>query len=398
METSKSKLLTCCLIFLMAFSFSRGQPVSTPETIGKALEPFLRVSVQNGNILLQDRLLLTSLDEDGNIFKTTKAISAEYGWHFLGGETWHQTCKYPRMGMGLQYLHVMNRDELGHPFSVYGFYDGIYFRSKNFELTNRLALGLAYGSRPYDPADPFPNDIICTKLNVFAEMGLGVAVRVNHSLFVEPAFRFTHFSNGNTREPQKGLNIPAYSISLRSYLGSPPPAPVKTSLDAVEHRHEVLAYVGAAPRQLDFIDNETFLHETYGLSFLMANLHLGYNYAVSRRIKLGGGVDLIYDGTNGMKEAAMTGMPVKSSVPFRDKAGLSVFLGGENAIGRLSVVVSLNYMVAQTRFPSSTRKLEQRLGFKYHVLPNVFLGANVRAYRFAAAKAVEFTIGMRRPI
>ncbi len=398
MKTSKSKLWTCYLICLMALPFVWGQPVSTPETISQAIEPFLRVSVQNGNILLQDRLLLTSQDEEGNIFKTTKAISAEYGWHFLGGETWHQTCKYPRMGMGFQYLHIMNRDELGHPFSVYGFYDGNFFRSKNFEFNSRLALGMAYGSRPYNPADPLPNDIICTKLNVFAEMGLGISVRLNHSLFMEPAFRFTHFSNGNTREPQKGLNIPAYSIGLRSYLGNTPAIPVKSPLDDIEHRHEVLAFVGVAPRQLDFIDNETFLHETYGLVFLMANLHLGYNYTVSRRIKLGGGVDLIYDGTNGMKEAAMAGMPVKSAVPASDKTGLSVFLGGENAVGRLSVIVSLNYMVAQTRFPSSTRKLEQRLGFKYHVLPNVFVGANVRAYRFAAAKAVEFNIGMRRPI
>jgi hypothetical protein len=358
----------------------------------------IRANMENGHIMLQGRPFLLTKDEEGDPFKATRAFSLEYGWQMLGGKEWHQTCKYPRLGFGAEYMRVMKRNELGHPFSVYAFYDGNYIRTKNFELTNRLAFGLAYGFKKFDPDDPASNDIFCTSLNVFAELGVGMALRLHHSLYLEPGIRLTHFSNGNTREPQKGLNIPSFTIGLRTTLGNPPPEPEKVPLSQCLHRHEVLAFLAMFPRQLDFIDDETRLHETYGLHFLMANLHLGYNYELSRRIKLGGGVDLFFDGTNGMKEASLVvpGMPQKSEVPLRDKTGVAIFVGGESTIQRLSVVISLGYIVARSHFESSTPPLEQRLGIKYHFLPDVFAGANVRAYNFRAAKAVELNIGVRR--
>lgn len=58
----------------------------------------------------------------------------------------------------------------------------------------------------------------------------------------------------------------------------------------------------------------------------------------------------------------------------------------------------MGYMVAQTRFPDPTPALEQRLGIKYHFLPNFFAGVNVRAFNFQAAKALELNIGARLPL
>lgn len=332
------------------------------------------------------------------MFKSTNAMAIEFGWQLLGGKEWHQTCKYPRMGVGFQYMHVANRDELGHPFSIYGFYDGNYFRTKNFELTNRMAVGFAYGFKTYDPADETSNDLFSTRLNSFQELGVGMAIRLYRSVYIEPGFRLTHYSNGNMKEPQKGLNIPSYNLSLRSVLGNSPPEPVRVPLDDYFPRHQTLAFFSMSPRQYDFIDDSTRYHETYGMNFLMANLHLGYYYALTRRFRLGAGVDFIYDGTNGIREASLSvgGMPLRNAVPFHDRAGVALYAGGEKDIDRLCVVAGLGYIVAQTRFGSSTPRFEQRLGFKYHIYPNVFAGANVRSYNFRAAKAVEFNVGVRR--
>lgn len=315
----------------------------------------------------------------------------------LGGIEWAQACNYPRLGIGLQYLHIMNRNELGHPLSVYGFYDGNYLRLKNFELTSRLSAGLAYGLTTYDPNDVLPNDIICTKVNSFIELGIGMAFRLNESLFIEPGFRLTHFSNGNIREPQKGINITSYSIGLRSYLNGPPPAPIKMSLNKPQHRHEMIAFIGVASRQIEFHTQENdWSIETYGMNYLMTNIHLGYNYEMTRRFKLGGGVDLIYDGTNGQRESAKIGVPDKGAVAFEDKLGVAVFISGETAINQLSVVTTLGYMVAGTRYESSSSRFEQRLGFKYHFYEHYFAGINVRSYHFRAAKALEFNVGVRK--
>jgi hypothetical protein len=382
---------TLCALFMLQNGYA--QTVDANATSA----PVLRVSMQNGSILQQGRVLLTNIDENGHSFKNIKAFSTEYGWQMLGGQEWQQVSKYPRFGIGAQYMRFMHRDEMGHPFSLYGFYDGNFFSSKNFEVTNRLSTGLSTGFRPYDPTDQLPNDIVSTRLNAFVEMGLGLAFRLNDYLYIEPAFRFTHFSNGNLKEPQKGLNVVSYAVSLRSLLEKPVAEQVKLPLSECQHRHELLAFWAVSTRQLDFSDNNDLYHETYGLNFLMTNLHLGYNYEISRGMKLGGGVDFVYDGSNGQRDLVANGLiPSKTGVPLSDKFGMSVFVGGERVIDRLSIVATLGYMVVQKRFDSSTPAFEQRLGFKYHFYHNVFAGLNVRAYRFRAAEAMEFHVGVRK--
>ena len=353
--------------------------------------------MMNGSILRQKRIFLTSYDEDGHGFNAIKAFSVEYGWQMFGGTEWHQTCNYPRLGFGVQYLHITDRDELGHPFSVYGFYDGNYIRKKNFEFTNRLSAGFAYGFRIYDPAAPMANDIFSTRINSFVELGFGIAARVRDNVYIEPGFRLTHFSNGNIREPQNGLNIVSYSIGLRSTLAKAPAQPIKIDLTAGRHRHEIFGFVGLATRQMGFMDNSNTLPlETYGMNFLMTNLLLGYHYEASRRLKLGGGLDFIFDGTHGQQELAMSQIPSKSAIPFEDKLRLAVFISGETAINRLSIVTTLGYIIAQTKFKEASPSFQQRLGFKYYFYKNVFAGVNVRAYQFRSADALEFNIGMRR--
>ena len=390
------EVLVLSLLCLVALQVGHGQSTTDADTSAPITKPIVRIFVESGNILKQQRPLLTSIDEHGNAFKTTTAVSVEYGWQMLGGKAWHQTAKYPRMGIGAQYMHIMHRNEMGHPFSIYGFYDGNYLRIKNFEFTNRMAAGIAYGFTTYNPEDAMPNDIASTKLNLYVEMGIGFSRRINDYLFIEPGLRLVHYSNGNTKEPQKGLNITSYKIGLRSVLGQPYSEPKKIQIEKCKHRHELIAFVGMAPRQLDYSDNNDLYHETYDMNFLMANLHLGYYYEVTHRMKLGGGLDFIYDGTNGQQELALTRIPTKEAVPFHDKTGLLVYLGGESVVDRFSIVAGLGYMVAQTQFIGSSPAFEQRLGVKYHFFKNVFVGLNVRAYRFRAAEAMELNIGVRK--
>jgi hypothetical protein len=130
----------------------------------------------------------------------------------------------------------------------------------------------------------------------------------------------------------------------------------------------------------------------------MANLHFGYNYEISHRVKLGGGTDLIYDGTNGQLSLLESGTPGKDAIAFKDKMKLSVFVGAESVIDRLSVVITLGYVVAETKYVGSDPSFQQRLGFKYHFLDDVFAGLNVRANKFRVAEALEFNVGMRKYI
>lgn len=398
-NTLKLYYLTILFSFCSVIQESYGHSkMDTVKNIPDKVD-LLRITFHFGNVINQGQPILNHIDANGYQIKGVQAVSAEYGWQMLGGKDWHQICKYPRAGIGVQYLNISKRDELGHPISVYGFYDGNFYRKKNFSFTNRLSLGAALGTKKYDPADEVPNDIFSTNLNAFVELGIGINVRLNNFIFLEPGIRLTHFSNGNIREPQKGLNIISYSLGVVSNMKRTVSELLKKDIKHCLHRHEILGYLGLATRQIEFNDQvNNNPYETFGLNFLMANLHLGYNYEISHRVKLGGGTDLIYDGTNGQLSLLESGTPDKGAIPFKDKIKLSLFVGAESVIDRLSIVLTLGYVVAQTKYVGTAPSFEQRLGFKYHFLDDVFAGINVRANKFRIAEALEFNIGMRKYI
>ena len=398
-DTLKRYHLPIIFLFCITIQVSYGQMKMDSINISPGKVGLLRVIFQFGNIVNNGQAILNHIDDNGYQIKRIQAFSAEYGWQMLGGKDWHQVCNYPRAGIGLQFLDITKRDELGHPISVYAFYDGNYFRKKNFSLTNRLSLGAALGTKKYDPAVKLPSDIFATNLNAFVELGVGMNIRLNNFILLEPGIRLTHFSNGNIREPQKGLNIVSYSLGVVSNMKSTVSEPVRKYIAPCLHRHEILGYIGMAPRQVQFYDKENNNpYETFGLYFLMANIHLGYNYEISHRVKLGGGADVIYDGTNGQLSLLESGTPGKDGIAFKDKMKLSLFVGAESVIDRLSIVMTLGYVVAETKFVGSAPSFEQRLGFKYHFLDDVFAGINVRANKFRVAEAFEFNVGMRKYI
>jgi hypothetical protein len=393
------KFALYCYFGLTSFQIISAQNNDYTLSISSRKEALLRIVFNSGKFLKKRGPFINSIDENGKPFNTTNAISIEYGWQTLGGEEWHQVCNYPIVGVGAKYMYVIGRNEMGDPFSVYGFFNGNFFRTKSLRLTSKIAAGIAYGFTIFDPNDQLPNDLLGSKLNFFTELGVGLDLRLYNSLYIEPGLRFSHYSNGNMYKPQKGVNISSYSLTVRSNLQQNKETYSSIPLSKNRKKHEVLTYVGMATRQVDFIDNDSFTyHETYGLHYLMANLHCGYNYALTRRYKVGLGFDIIYDGTNGQIELAKTRIPTKSAIPNNQKIGLMTCITGESTIAHLSFFISLGYMVALHQFEGTTPRIEQRVGLKYHILPNLFAGVNVRAYKFQYAKAMEFNVGYRHTL
>ncbi len=387
-----SERLAIFLTFL-ALSTLYGQPRSAP------VDPaFLRLTYLYGRILPDESPFLNSLDSDGDPFKNTRSVVLEYGWQTCGSKPWHLANKYPRYGVGVHFLHILKRQELGNPFALYGFTEGNLGTWGPVNVTTYASLGIAAGVKIYNPKDSFPNDIFATHLNLFSEVGAGVSFSIGRHFTLQPGFRLSHISNGNTREPQKGMNVLSWLMGLRftprNYSYQNPP--FENERNNVLHRNEIYGFAGFSTRQIEFTySDKDWPPPTYGWNFPMLNVFLGYNRIVNMRFKYGGGLDLFYDGTAGVKDAVQKGVENKNAIPFGQKLGASLFVLGENSIDRLSIYGGLGYVVARKAFQYATPRLEQRLGVKYHVSRSMFLGLNVRAYNFSAAKALELNVGWR---
>ncbi len=387
------RLLLLLLQWTIAIGTLTGQIRS-----GKDL-PMYRLSFMRGEFLPINTPFFNTPNDEGEIFRYTNSYIIEYGWQTNGDDAWHAANNFPKYGIGLHYLRVLRRQELGNPMALYAFVEGNLLRWRFLQLNTYASLGMATGMKYYDPRATLPNDIFATPVNVFSEVGGGLAFRLEKHLWLEPSVRLTHISNGNTREPQKGVNVFGYRLGLRwvtgeEYFAKRNPAELN---NADIQKNELYGFLGISTRQVEFsASNNYWPPETYGWNFPMVNVFAAYNRVLNRRFKCGAGLDFFYDGTNGIKTAVLEGRVDKNAVPFRDKLGTSVFLTGENSINRLSIYMGLGYIVLRKQFFKSTPRLEQRLGVKYHLNEHLFVGLNVRAYHFSSAKALELNIGYRK--
>ena len=118
-------------------------------------------------------------------------------------------------GIGLGCFNFGNRQELGNPLAVYLFQGGSIARlSRRLSLNYEWNFGVSWGWKPYDEADNPLNKVIGSSANTY----LNVNLYLNWAL--SPLLDFTlgvsgnHFSNGNTRYPNSGLNTTDCKIGL----------------------------------------------------------------------------------------------------------------------------------------------------------------------------------------
>lgn len=391
------KVLFCLLLLIFLPFFAQGQSFFKIRKEKPKRETFLRFVSQSGKLLRREGPFILTPNNEGYAYKKTVAFNLEYGWQTSGDSEWEGICRYPRFGIGLQKFMFLHRDELGNPVSFYGFYNGNFVRTKRFQWLHQLGLGMALGFNLYDPTITPVNDLIGSKVNAYIEVGTSFSFLIGKRLSLEPGIRLTHFSNGNTRKPQKGLNIFAYQMGVRYNMAKTPKTYTLYRKRQCRHRHEILASIGIGERQVDFTEEDNSRPPlTYGLKYLMSYLTLGYNYEVRHQLKIGGGFDIYYDGTNGAL-AVMNGNNFeKNDSSIGEKTGVAGYFGIEAVIDRFSITVNTSYILLQKEFPSSSPKFQQRLGLKYHIWSNIFVGIDVLAYEFHVAKAVTYKVGMRQ--
>lgn len=129
---------------------------------------------------------------------------------------WHEAYNQPLYGMTAFYSSVGNKQVLGHYMGGYGFVSFPFYKGKKYRFSGRVGTGLAYGTKYYKKN--FPEDstslynvAISTPVNVVVVFALeNRFVFGRHS--ISAAMDMTHFSNGATKVPNLGLNLPFLSL------------------------------------------------------------------------------------------------------------------------------------------------------------------------------------------
>ncbi len=140
-----------------------------------------------------------------------------YVFRTNGQRNWHQSYKYPEIGITAYAGSVGNREVLGNFFGLYSFI-GIPFVAKpHFRFNGKLGCGLGYGTKQYNEVENPKNVAISTPVNALICLGVDARYYFKRN-WVSFGIDMTHFSNGAFKVPNIGLNLPYVSVGYGHYF------------------------------------------------------------------------------------------------------------------------------------------------------------------------------------
>ncbi len=210
-----------------------------------------------------------------------------------GKHKWERIYGYPIIGMILFYSPMGNNQWLGSVFALMPFINFPLYEYKNFSFGFRLAVGAGYVTKPFDRTTNYKNLAIGSNLNAAVNLMFEARYRVSRLLTLSTGISLQHFSNGSLKLPNYGLNAPLinFGVALRPFknkhdIGDRFIAP--TEPFAVILRKKMEFNFGAL---LGYKNMQAI----YGQNFWVYHLYENTFVQISRKSKVGLGIDVSYD-------------------------------------------------------------------------------------------------------
>ncbi len=125
----------------------------------------------------------------------------------INGETYQ--------GIGLACYTFGEKAQLGNPIVFYLFQGARISRfNPRLSLNYEWNFGLSAGWKPYDEQDNFYNVMIGSKVNAYLNLNVHLTWMLSRKFDLTSGIALSHFSNGNTKFPNAGLNTTGLNVGL----------------------------------------------------------------------------------------------------------------------------------------------------------------------------------------
>ena len=359
----------------------------------------ISVSYQNGYIF-PTNIFLRGQNASAKQLDDYQSMSLRFIMQTTGENAWEQLFNYPRWGVGLNISDFNHSIEIGRPFALYAFLNAPFARWKNSSFNYELAFGLSTNWKSFNPVTNQYNVAIGAPFAFFIDAGLNYRFAISKRFDLDAGFTLTHFSNGALKVPNFGINTIAPKISVIYNLQERPEfieRPIPEFKPHFEWEFSTFAglknLVFSEPVQADIIE------QYEGLFFPVFGFTATLNRHVSRMSKFGLGANYVYNSTANAQDVAIKAInsddfdPVSGSLT--DKAQISLFLSYELVMNRMSLVLQPAYYVYRKKTTNQTPTFHQRIGLKYGITDNIFVGITLRDYSFRVSDFIEWSVGYR---
>jgi hypothetical protein len=393
--------LTFTFWLILAFEFLISQSVaqssSDPEDDAPRFEHRLGSNFDLGFVMPTNAYLRGDY-LGGEPVRNYGSLSVEFGWQTSGEKLWHKLYGNPGWGVGIYHAEFGRPEDLGMPWALFGYYEGPFKRWKRASIHYHYRMGLSLGWKPFDPVDnPFQISLGSSRA-VYANLRIFFRYHISNSFDLEAGVAFSHFSNGSTVKPNKGINMIAPAVGVHYTFDGKEDTESPVIIPEYEDNWEWYAAFNFGQKQVVF-DTTNALKEIdrryIGVNYNIFGISSAIYRQFSHKSKFGAGIDFLYDESINANIDTENDYVVQSSSNFADRVAIGIYPAYELAVNKLSFLVQGGIYVVRKKRPHQIPAFYQRLGMKYHVLRNVFIGINIKAYNMKVADFIEWNAGYR---
>ena len=153
----------------------------------------------------------------------TESPSQNYEFSILksthGKTAWERLYKYPGYGLRILYSDLGNPDALGQVWGVYPYFRIRVIDMGKLQLFNESGLGYSRVNRKFDLDENFMNVAVGSYSNIHFNSRFLLSCELSERISISTALSFDHFSNGNTAEPNLGINYLSWMGGLSYRIG-----------------------------------------------------------------------------------------------------------------------------------------------------------------------------------
>ena len=308
-----------------------------------------------------------------NIFRAT-----------YGKTRWEYMYNYPLIGMSFWYSDFGKSPYLGKSYGIVPYINFPLIEKKKAIIYFRFGLGVGFLTKKFNSIENYKNLCIGSTINAAVNFMLEVKWKITKRSIFSIGGGLAHFSNGSTKTPNFGLNIPffntgiAYRLSKRNPLSKEKLLPELYTYE-FDGKKSIEVNVCAAFAVKDM--NSEF-GERYYVYTVFGNIFKQVSY----KSKFGIGFDFSYDGSD-LKLLERDKVEIENKLSII-KPGISAAY--EMMVSRFSFVVNLGMYLGGKEQSDGTSY--EKFAIKYKMTKNIYTNITLKTHS-GRADFVGFGLG-----
>lgn len=276
-------------------------------------------------------------------------------------QQWNLSGSFVKTGWSLEFVNF-NNSILGHGFIASRFIEPQYRISNHLQFLVRASLGIDYLSNPNNQLTNPTNNNYSLYINPYLHIGSGLQYQFSKNAAIGLAGNFHHISNGNLKQPNKGVNWLTGAINF-SYYPNNGFLPKYKRIDNPFWKH-----------QKPIIDIGLFAVPAQGYYSKYSatrNFILGVTSKITKQIgaihAMTAGTEIYYDNF----------IVDKNQPPISSKMIVGIQAGHVFLLGKVNFSQQLGYNIYNGIY--FLPNFYHRWGIDYQLTPHYKVGANLKA-------------------